>query len=84
MTTLEVLKEISNEKLVVMVTHNKELASMYASRIINLKDGKVVSDSNPYKKNKNENKYILNKTKMNFFEAISLFNNLISLTLLAY
>ena len=76
---MNLIKEISNEKLVVMVTHNKELASMYASRIINLKDGKVVSDSNPYKKNKNENKYILNKTKMNFFEAISLsFSNLMT------
>lgn len=45
---MELLKEISGEKLVVMVTHNDQLAEQYSSRIINLKDGVVTSDSAPY------------------------------------
>ncbi len=44
---MEILKEISREKLVIMVTHNPDLADTYASRIIRLLDGKVVSDSAP-------------------------------------
>ena len=44
---MEILKEISKDKLVIMVTHNPELADTYASRIIRLLDGKVVSDSQP-------------------------------------
>ncbi|MBE5787084.1 MAG: ABC transporter ATP-binding protein/permease [Clostridiales bacterium] len=44
---MEILKEIAKEKLVIMVTHNPELADTYANRIIRLLDGKVVSDSNP-------------------------------------
>ncbi|MBO5312714.1 MAG: FtsX-like permease family protein [Clostridia bacterium] len=45
---MELLKEISREKLVIMVTHNPELAEHYSTRIINLLDGQVISDSNPY------------------------------------
>lgn len=45
---MELLKAISKEKLIVMVTHNPELAKEYSTRIINLLDGNVVSDSNPY------------------------------------
>ncbi|MBO5338664.1 MAG: ABC transporter ATP-binding protein/permease [Clostridia bacterium] len=45
---MELIKEIANDRLVIMVTHNPELAEQYSTRIINLLDGKVVSDSNPY------------------------------------
>lgn len=45
---MNILKEISKNKLVIMVTHNPELATEYSTRIINLLDGRVVSDSNPY------------------------------------
>ena len=45
---MDLLKQIAAEKLVVMVTHNPELADKYATRIINLKDGKIISDSDPY------------------------------------
>ena len=45
---MELIKEISNDRLVIMVTHNPELAEEYSTRIINLLDGLVVSDSNPY------------------------------------
>ena len=44
---MEILREISRDKLVIMVTHNPELANTYATRIINLFDGKIVSDSQP-------------------------------------
>lgn len=45
---LDILKEISEETLVIMVTHNKELADLYSTRIINMLDGETISDSNPY------------------------------------
>ena len=45
---MDLIKEISGERLVIMVTHNPELAQQYATRIVKLKDGKVVSDSMPY------------------------------------
>ncbi len=45
---MELLKEVAGDRLVVMVTHNPELAEAYANRIVRLKDGKIVSDSNPY------------------------------------
>ena len=45
---MELLKEISHEKLIIMVTHNPELAERYATRTIRLLDGEVVSDSAPY------------------------------------
>lgn len=45
---MDLLKEISNDKLIIMVTHNPELAEKYSTRIIRLLDGKVIDDSNPY------------------------------------
>ena len=45
---MDLLKEIAQDKLIIMVTHNPELADTYASRIIELKDGQIVADSNPY------------------------------------
>ena len=45
---MDILQEIAQDKLVIMVTHNPELAERYATRIIRVLDGKVVSDSNPY------------------------------------
>ena len=50
---MELIKEISKERLVIMVTHNTELAEKYSSRIIKLLDGKVIDDSNPPSKNDN-------------------------------
>ena len=44
---MELLKEVAKDRLVVMVTHNPELAARYANRIVNLKDGRIVSDSRP-------------------------------------
>ena len=75
---MELLKKISEKKLVIMVTHNPELADEYATRIINLKDGKITSDSNPYDgKVKTDLSLIESekkskKTKMSFATALSL------------
>lgn len=75
---MELIKEISKDKLVIMVTHNDDLAKKYSTRIIKLKDGKVQDDTNPLDKGKiNNSVYKIRKTKMSFFSAISLsLNNL--------
>ena len=82
---MEILKKVSKDKLVIMVTHNPELAQEYASRIITIKDGKIESDSNPYdgKINTKEDGFIAKnktkKTKMSYLTALSLsFNNLMT------
>lgn len=79
---MEILKEISKNKLIIMVTHNPELAEKYSSRIVKILDGKIVDDSNPYtdedRKNEN-NKAKTGKTSMNYFTALSLsLNNLMT------
>ncbi|MCQ2409291.1 MAG: ABC transporter ATP-binding protein/permease [Clostridia bacterium] len=51
---MDILKEISNDRLVIMVTHNDELANQYCPRICRFKDGKLISDSNPYDPDKPE------------------------------
>ena len=51
---MEILNEIAKEKLVIMVTHNPELAQKYSTRIIRLLDGEVVDDSNPYNDKRRE------------------------------
>lgn len=87
---MELLKEISKEKLVIMVTHNPELAEKYSTRIVRLLDGEITHDSDPYltqedaakegkskEKTKNEKKQ--KKPSMSFFTAVSLsFNNLLT------
>ena len=74
---MELIKEISKDKLVIMVTHNSELANKYSSRIIELKDGVILNDSNPYEESNEDNNYKLKKTAMNFKTALSLsFNNI--------
>ena len=75
---MELIKEIAKDKLVIMVTHNGELAEEYANRIIKFKDGSLVDDSNPIKENeKNNFNYKIRKTAMSFFTALNLsFNNI--------
>ena len=78
---MELLKKVSKTKLVIMVTHNPELAKNYATRIINIKDGKVVDDSNPYKdvKSKVIEENFTKRTSMSLLTAFSLsFNNLMT------
>jgi len=77
---MDLIKDISKDKLVIMVTHNEELAKKYATRIIELKDGQVISDSNPLNDKDNEKvDYKIKKTSMNFLTALKLsFNNIIT------
>jgi len=82
---MEILREISHDKLIIMVTHNPELADQYSSRIIRLLDGKVTSDSNPYSEEEEaaerkstdpvSKKEKFSKTQMSFLTALSLSKN---------
>lgn len=69
---MDLIKEIAHDKLVIMVTHNPELAERYADRIIKFKDGYVVDDSNPFDSDKEGIGYQLKKTSMSFFTALKL------------
>lgn len=76
---MELLKEVSKDRLVIMVTHNPELAEKYSTRIINLLDGEVTSDSNPYKGKGKIKEAKKGKTSMSFLTALSLsLNNLMT------
>ena len=80
---MELLKEVAKDRLVIMVTHNPEIAERYSTRIVKLKDGKIIDDSNPFvpdvsqmlpPKHKN-----LGKASMSILTALSLsFNNLLT------
>ena len=78
---LDLLTEIAKERLVIMVTHNKELAEKYANRIVHLKDGEVVSDTRPFDPatEEMESNLEVRKTRMSFWTAITLsFSNLMT------
>ena len=69
---MNLIKEISKDKLVIMVTHNEEIALEYSSRIIKLNDGVIIEDSKPVKEVDSENNYKLKKTSMSFITALNL------------
>lgn len=75
---MDLLKEIAKDRLVIMVTHNPELAEKYSTRIVKLLDGKIIDDSNPYVASTEEinealkKKKSTKKTYMNYFTALSL------------
>ena len=69
---MELIREIAKDKLVIMVTHNAELAAKYADRIIRFIDGKIESDSNPPEAEQESGGYKLKKTAMSFFTALKL------------
>ena len=82
---MEILKEISKDKLIIMVTHNPDLAETYSNRIIKLLDGKIIDDSNPYKATEKEieesrnKKSKTGKASMKFSTALQLsLNNLMT------
>ncbi len=80
---MELIKEIARDRLVIMVTHNPELAELYSTRIVRLVDGKITSDSDPFDGNApKEKKSEVNKgkkTSMSFGTALSLsLNNLMT------
>ena len=80
---MELLKEVAKDRLVVMVTHNPELAEKYSTRIVNLRDGEIIGDTNPFnpeesklEKPKHKN---LGKSSMSMLTAFSLsLNNLLT------
>jgi putative ABC transport system permease protein len=76
---MELLKEIAKEKLVIMVTHNPELAENYSTRIVKLLDGRIVDDSDPFSDDEeakeSENAYNPRKTSMSLLTAFSLSTN---------
>ncbi len=80
---MELLKEVAKDRLVVMVTHNPELARQYATRIVEIKDGKMTSDTDPYEITQKETPRIsyrnMGKSSMSLLTSISLsFNNLLT------
>lgn len=76
---MELIKELSKDCLVIMVTHNPELAKQYASRIVNFKDGKIVDDSDPYNGDETTETFKLKRTKMSYWNAIKLsFTNIMT------
>jgi len=91
-SVLEILKEISKDRLIIMVTHNSELAEKYSTRIVRLLDGSIIDDTNPYFPENREDRKTepqekkrrrvfkaKRKSSMPFFTALSLsFNNLLT------
>lgn len=78
---MELLKDIAKERLVIMVTHNPELAKTYSTRIVQVLDGNILSDSNPYDPTEEtkQGDIQFTKTKMSFMTALALsFNNLLT------
>ena len=79
---MDLLKEVAKDRLVVMVTHNPELAEEYATRIVKLKDGKIIDDSDPFNPEEKADALVpvhknLGKASMSFLTALALsFNNL--------
>ena len=78
---MELLKEVARERLVVMVTHNPELAQLYATRIVTVKDGRILSDTDPFEVDTEQMAppvhKNMGKSSMSFFTALSLsFQNL--------
>ena len=80
---MEILKEISKDKLIIMVTHNPDLAQKYSTRVVKILDGVITDDSNPFneedKEKEKENKAKTGRTSMKFFTALRLsLNNLMT------
>lgn len=74
---MQLIKDLSKERLVIMVTHNPELAHKYADRIIEFADGKIQNDSNPHVEGEKDGNFELKRTKMSYFTALKLsYNNI--------
>lgn len=72
---MDLIREVAGDKLVIMVTHNPQLAEKYADRIVSFQDGKIISDSNPYDKSEKGKDFSLKKTSMSFLTALKLSAN---------
>ena len=69
---MKLIQNLSKDRLVVMVTHNPELAKEYATRIVNFQDGKILDDSNPFTPKDEKDTFNLKRTKMSYWNAIKL------------
>lgn len=69
---MDLIKEIADDKLVIMVTHNPALAEEYADRTVKFEDGHVIDDTNPYENAGEDSDYKLKKTSMSFLTALKL------------
>ncbi len=76
---MKIIKKLAKDRLVIMVTHNPELAKEYATRIVNFQDGKILHDSKPYQGKEEKNHFKLKRTKMSYWNAIKLsFTNILT------
>ncbi|MGL5977401.1 MAG: ATP-binding cassette domain-containing protein, partial [Erysipelotrichaceae bacterium] len=71
-TIMDLIKEVAADKLVIMVTHNPEIAERYSNRIVRFQDGLIISDSNPYLATPRPDRFSLKKTSMGFQTALGL------------
>ena len=69
---MDLIKELAQDRLVIMVTHNPDIAEEYSDRIIKFNDGKVLDDSEPYQSGEVNSDFQLNRTKMSFWTALKL------------
>ena len=76
---MDLLKEIAKDRLVIMVTHNPELAEKYSTRIVKIRDGQILDDSDPYDANENVENFKTKKLSLRLSQALNLsFNNLLT------
>lgn len=76
---MDLLKEIAKDRLVIMVTHNPELAEKYSTRIVKIRDGQILDDSDPYDANENVENFKTKKLSLGISQALNLsFNNLLT------
>ena len=76
---MDLLQEIAKDRLVIMVTHNPELAEAYSTRIVRIKDGHIIGDTNPYENPQREDSFKTRKIKLGLPTAVGLsFNNLLT------
>lgn len=76
---MDLIKDLATEKLVIMVTHNPELAEEYADRLVRFEDGQIKSDSHPHEEHPKGDLFKLNHTKMTFMNALKLsFTNIMT------
>lgn len=74
---MDLIKDVAKDRLVIMVTHNPEIAEEYADRIIKFKDGEIIDDTHPHIEKLKDDEFKLKKTSMSYITALGLsFNNI--------
>jgi len=77
MQIMDLIRELAKNRLVIVVTHDHEIAEKYALRVIRFQDGKIISDTHPHEERPKPDSFSLKKTSMSFLTALKLsFNNL--------